>query len=907
MEANPEPERNGKSPMEGDGRGRTAPPALLREAFDHLDQAVSVLDGDFRLVLFNESYVKLLEFPDGFLRPGMDYEEIVRFNAGRGEYGPGEVESLTHWRMEWLQRRKTFCIERLRPNGRLLEMCGRPLPGGGMVFSYTDITDRKNEEVALLKANRALKILGGLGKALAHAITEQELLNQACRILVEAGGYRMAWVGIALYDEEQTVHPLAHYGRDACDPALLRTSWSDSPGRRASPTGEAIRCGAPAVKYDLAEDREEEPSLSVLARLGFRSVVALPLHEGTAVLGALTLCAEEPGALAEAEVGLLVDFANDLAYGLRALRHAAERLRALEELRDNLISQEIVATILRGSLRAVSLTEILADTLALVVSSRRQGLLPKGAIFLAEGDHLVMKAHYRLSDDSRKACARIPLGWCLCGQAAKSGEMIHASSVNDHHDHVHSGEHGIHEDHGHYCVPIRSDETVLGVLNLYVSSGHQSDPILERFVTTVADTLAGVIRRRHAEESLSRAHDNLEMEVEARTRELRQEIEERHAADLALRRSERKYRTVIDTASEGFWMIDASTRTVDVNDSLCRMLGYAREEIIGKSLLDFADEDSRFPLEEQLVTSLWQDRRSFEATLAAKGGRRLFAEFHTTMFENAAGSLRGQFAFVTDITARKAAEAELRRATEQTAAASRAKSEFLASVSHELRTPLNAIIGFSDAIISEVFGPLGNERYQGYIDDIHRSGVHLLALINDILDIAKVEAGKVELHEEELEITHTVKACLRLLRPRAQEMGVKLYSRIPKDLPRLFADERRLKQILLNLVTNAVKFSPQGEVTVQAGLLPDGELTITVTDSGIGISPEDLAKVLEPFHQVDSHLTRKEGTGLGLPLTRGLVEAHGGVFEIESHPGVGTKVTTRFPAHRVCRFGEPRR
>ncbi|MBF0563469.1 MAG: PAS domain S-box protein, partial [Alphaproteobacteria bacterium] len=636
-------------------------------------------------------------------------------------------------------------------------------------------------------------------------------------------------------------------------------------------------------------------SLSAYARHGCRSVIALPLFVGTAIHGALTIGAEGANTFDESEIGLLVDFANDLAYGTRSLRHAEERHRMMEELRHNLVNQEIVATILRNSLRSGSLTEFLKETLAVVLTTRHPGLLPKGAIFLVEGDSLVLKAYRDLDSDVVTACSQVPMGRCLCGLAARSGELVHAHTVDSRHEYTFPG----HADHGHYCVPIRGDAEVLGVLNLYVPAGHLRNAVDDRFVTTIADTLAGVIRRRRAEQALSRARDDLEAQVEARTRELRREIEERQATDKALRRSERNYRTVVDTASEGFWMIDASTRIVDVNDALCRMLNYQREEMVGRSPLDFADGESRDILEEQLISSLWEGRRRFEAVLRAKDGRILFAEFHSTLFENAAGTVSGQFAFVSDITIRKNAEAELHRATEQTEAASRAKSEFLASMSHELRTPLNAIIGFSDAIINEVFGPLDNSRYSGYVDDIHRSGIHLLDLINDILDVAKVEAGKMELHDEVLDVSETVTACLRLVRTRAEEAGVRLHNALPATLPHLFADERRFKQILLNLLTNAVKFSPNGQVTVRGTIDDGGAMAIMVADTGIGMGPDDLRTVLEPFRQVDSKLTRKEGTGLGLPLTKGLVDAHGGVFEIESQLNVGTVITVRFPAWRV--------
>ncbi|MEW6091060.1 MAG: MHYT domain-containing protein [Pseudomonadota bacterium] len=261
-------------------------------------------------------------------------------------------------------------------------------------------------------------------------------------------------------------------------------------------------------------------------------------------------------------------------------------------------------------------------------------------------------------------------------------------------------------------------------------------------------------------------------------------------------------------------------------------------------------------------------------------------------------------AYVTELEATKqrleTTSSELLVALKTASAADQAKSQFLATMSHELRTPLNAILGFSEIMKAETFGPLGNSHYKEYAGDIFRSGMHLLSLINDILDFTRADAGELQLSEEEVDVADAITDTLRMIEAQAAAQRISLSTNFDRTLPRLLADHRRLRQVLLNLLSNAVKFTPDGgSVTVEAFGGPAG-LTIRVTDTGIGIAPEDIPVALERFGQIDSDLARKyEGTGLGLPLSKCLMEHHGGTLEIESEPGRGTRVSVKFPAERV--------
>jgi signal transduction histidine kinase len=254
-----------------------------------------------------------------------------------------------------------------------------------------------------------------------------------------------------------------------------------------------------------------------------------------------------------------------------------------------------------------------------------------------------------------------------------------------------------------------------------------------------------------------------------------------------------------------------------------------------------------------------------------------------------------------DITERKAAEAKMVQARAQAELANRAKTDFLANMSHELRTPLNAIIGFSEILSGEHLGPLNNGRYLEYSHDIHSSGQHLLSIINDVLDMSKIEAGKLEITDEEIQVRALLNGSVRMVRERARKQSVDVVCNLAEADHVIIADERAMKQCLLNLLSNAIKFSAEeAKVTVEAAILADGRSVLTIADEGIGMSQQELERALQPFGQAQTSTTRTYGgTGLGLPITRGLVEAHGGVLSIASAPGQGTRVSIILPAQRT--------
>jgi len=370
------------------------------------------------------------------------------------------------------------------------------------------------------------------------------------------------------------------------------------------------------------------------------------------------------------------------------------------------------------------------------------------------------------------------------------------------------------------------------------------------------------------------------------------------------RRAERQMRKVVEGSLQGI-VVRTNTEMLYLNDGYAKLLGYESPKALfalGRDSLN----DTIHPDDRQMVIDRIKARMAgeevtshYELRLMRRDGSFAWVDTLATLvnWDGQPASL----SWLTDITARKQAEEELVKSKEAAEFANRAKTEFLANMSHELRTPLNAILGFSEVIKSQMFGPVGTAKYADYAADIHTSGQHLLDLINDVLDLAKLEAGKLDLREIDISLAAIVVQCVGLVRQRAKDAVVELSVELPDRLPALRADERAIKQVLLNLLSNAIKFTPEGgKVVTRVSVAGRKGLTICVIDSGIGMSASDVEVALAPFGQIDSKLARKhQGTGLGLPITRSLVRLHGGDIAIESAPGKGTTITVHFPASRV--------
>jgi PAS domain S-box-containing protein len=371
---------------------------------------------------------------------------------------------------------------------------------------------------------------------------------------------------------------------------------------------------------------------------------------------------------------------------------------------------------------------------------------------------------------------------------------------------------------------------------------------------------------------------------------------------------QRRHRAIFDQTFEFIGVLTPSGHLIEANATALSFTGKTIRELYG---IHFADTpwwthspESQDRLRRAIADAAQGAFVRFETTHPMPNGDEIFIDFSLRPAYDEEGQITFLIPEGRDITARKKAELALIQAKVEAEAANRAKSQFLATMSHELRTPLNAVIGFSETIDKGVFGPLGNARYIEYVRMIHSAGSHLRDLIEDILDISRIDMGKTELYEEEVEPQALLASVTKLLQPKAMEGRVKLSVKMAPDMPNLWADSLRLRQIAFNLLSNAIKYTPAGgSVYLESAIGPDG-FVLVVRDTGIGIAPHRMDEVWRPFGLADPLKARTlGGTGLGLPIVRHYVEAHGGQVTLESEPGQGTTATVTLPASRVRRPG----
>ena len=366
------------------------------------------------------------------------------------------------------------------------------------------------------------------------------------------------------------------------------------------------------------------------------------------------------------------------------------------------------------------------------------------------------------------------------------------------------------------------------------------------------------------------------------------------------------YRGIFENAVWGIFQTTVDGRYLAANTALARIYGYDAADELLAVLTNIGDQLYVDPTRRATFIRIMREKgvvSGFESQVYRRDGSVIWISESCREVRASDGHFLYYEGMVEEVTERKRTEEELRLAMQAAEAASRAKSDFLGTMSHELRTPLNAIIGFSEVIHGELLGPVGVPAYKNYAADVISSGRHLLTVINDILDFAKAEAGKLALREEILNLPTLVEEAVRFLRQRIDAAGLQLSVDLSEAPPALCGDELRLRQVLLNLIGNAIKFTPKGgSVEIRAHEEENGDVTVAIRDTGIGMHPADLARVFDPFYQVDGGYSRNhEGTGLGLAICDRLMRLHGGRIALTSELGRGTVAAMTLPAGRAMR------
>ncbi len=550
---------------------------------------------------------------------------------------------------------------------------------------------------------------------------------------------------------------------------------------------------------------------------------------------------------------------------LSQFQDITKRKRAEAKLRRNLVDQKIVASILHISLRPIPFDEMLQQSLALLLSSHELSLESKGCIFLVDGDtkELVMQAHQGLPQTLLDCCARVPVGRCLCGRAAETGKIIHVEKVDHRHEATYSGM----TPHGHYCAPMVSDGQVLGILNLYVSEGHEGSEIEENFITAVADTLAGAIRRRRAEQALAEA--------------------------------EARYEDLYDNAPDMFATVDATTgNIVQCNQTLAEALGYGKEEIVGRPVFDVHHPDCLPEVQETFQSFLETGEvRHDGLQLNRKDGSKIDVSLKITAVRDKYGKVLFTQSAWRDITERKLAEEQAREHQAQLAHVARLGTlgEMASGIAHEINQPLTAMGTYTEACLRMMESAEVDVDELGVLmaqaaEQSFRAG-EIIRRLREFVRLG--ETGRTTVDVNEL-----VRDAVAFVRAEAREKTVAVRLDLADQLPTVEADAIQIEQVILNLLRNGIEAieganAGQGVLTIQTGPGGGGTVELSVSDTGPGMPNETASRIFDPFFT-----TKSNGMGLGLSISRSIVEAHGGCLWADPSGNGGATFRLTLPSDR---------
>jgi PAS domain S-box-containing protein len=821
-------------------RERRAIEARNRTFFELVPDGILIADPQSHYLDANPGICSMLGYSRDELI-GKHASDIVA-PAEIGHIGPAldAIKSSSHYQREWTFKRK---------NGSTFdaEVIAATMPDGNLLAMVRDITGHKARERELQRLSRLYAVLSQVSQAIACTHSRDELLLEICRVLVEHGGFRMAWIG--WHDpHSQRLLPVAAWGDERGYLRSIEVYADDRPEGRG-PSGIAFRARQPYISNDLLNDPATLPWRAELERRGFRASAVFPIRVNDAVCATLSVYSDEAGVFLDKEIALLEEAAGDASFALDQLIREQDRREAEEQARgERLFSKTMIDS------------------------------MPGIVYFYDEAGRFLRwnRNFERVSGYAAEEIARMhPLDFFSAEEKPALQQRI--AEVFE-----------------------RGESSIEAS---FIGKDGTATPFLftgRRVVFEGKPCLVGVGI----------------------------DITERKRAEAALGEIVRKYRELVENANSIILRWTRDGRIAFLNEFGQRFFGYSEEEILGRhvvgTIVPEMESDGRDL--KSLMDEICRNPAGFEQSVnenIRRNGERVWIAWTNKVALDRHGEVVEVMSIGSDVTARKQAEEELQaiqasleqrvalrtrelaEAKHAAEAADRLKSAFLATMSHELRTPLNSIIGFTGIILQGLAGPLSAEQSK-QLGMVRGSARHLLDLINDVLDISKIEAGQLDIRAESFDLRESLERVVAVVRPLAEKKGLDLELAIEPALGDMHSDRRRVEQILLNLLNNAIKFTDRGRVRLSAGFVqappapagdtPGPSVRLRVADTGMGIRPEDMDKLFQPFRQIDSGLTRQhEGTGLGLAICRRLSTLLGGDIVASSLSAKGSEFTVTLP------------